>query len=80
MTRKLHWIILLKILNCRSERLETGVEILTPTEDSEAAVTNGPFQILSRFSTRRKTKTKKENKSKQISNNGNTSSACCQIN
>ena len=58
--------------------MEATVEILTPTEENKAPAANGPFQILNRFSTRRKINRKKENNAEQT-NKRNVTSTCCQI-
>eukprot|EP00092_Neocalanus_flemingeri_P068104 GFUD01083172.1.p1 GENE.GFUD01083172.1~~GFUD01083172.1.p1 ORF type:complete len:297 (-),score=107.85 GFUD01083172.1:40-930(-) len=63
----------------KSEKLESGVEILTPNEEMTDNETGGPFQILKSISTRKKTqRKKKENKITDLSQR-KQSSKCCQI-
>eukprot|EP00092_Neocalanus_flemingeri_P033262 GFUD01036173.1.p1 GENE.GFUD01036173.1~~GFUD01036173.1.p1 ORF type:complete len:297 (+),score=103.39 GFUD01036173.1:157-1047(+) len=66
-------------MSAKSEKLESGVEILTPNEEMTDNETGGPFQILKSISTRKKTqRKKKENKITDL-NQRKQSSKCCQI-
>jgi len=67
-------------MSSRLGNMEASVEILTPTEEQKSAdVVDGPFQLLSRLSTKRKTKGKRESSKNRPSMKRKPSNQCCQI-